>query len=141
MEKPHHYSQYATPEQLAYAALLDWGMKIGFVLLLISFLFYLTGILPPYIPLAELPHYWHMPAGQYLKEAQVPHGWGWVNLISKGDFFNFVGMAFLSAVTVGCYLRILPLLIKNRDVVYIIIAVLEVLVLVLAASGILVMGH
>lgn len=140
MEKSHH-SQYATPEQLAYATILDWGMKIGFVLLLISFVLYLTGIVPPHVPLAELPHYWHMPAGQYLKEAQVPHGWGWTALISKGDFLNFVGMAFLAAVTVGCYLRILPMLIKNKDTVFVILAILEIVVLVLAASGILVSGH
>lgn len=140
MEK-HHSSQYATQEQMVYATLLDWGMKIGFVALLISFILYLTGILPPYVALEDLPRYWHMSAAQYLKEAHVPHGWGWVHLLNKGDFLNFVGMAFLAAVTVGCYLRILPILLKNKDIIYMIIAILEVLVLVLAASGVLVSGH
>ena len=137
----HYPSQYSTPEQLAYATILDWGMKIGFVALLISFVLYLTGILTPYVALEDLPRYWHMSAAEYLREAHVPHGWGWTHLIDKGDFLNFVGMAFLASVTVGCYIRILPLLIKNKDTVYMIIAVLEVVVLILAASGILVSGH
>jgi hypothetical protein len=133
--------QYTTPEQLAYATWLDWGMKIGFVMLLASFALYMFGVITPHVPVDELPKYWSMPVGEYLKAADVHTGWSWLHLVGKGDFLNFIGIAFLSAVTIVCYLRILPILFKNKDTVYAVIAVLEVLVLVLAASGILVVGH
>lgn len=139
MEK-QSVTPYATPEQLAYATLLDWGMKIGFTILVISFVLYVFGIVEPHVPVADLPRYWSLPVGEYLSAANVHTGWSWLGLVKQGDFMNFVGIAFLSAVTIICYLRILPMLLKNKDVIYSILAILEVLVLVLAASGILAGG-
>lgn len=134
-------SEYATREQLVYADLLDLGMKIGFALLLLTFALYVFGIVSPHVPLDEIHRYWSMRAPAYHAAAQVPIGWGWLSLAGSGDFLNFVPIAFLSAVTIACYLRILPILRDNGDQAYVGIAVLEVLVLVLAASGILAGGH
>lgn len=133
--------QFVSEEQLVYAGWLDIGMKIGFVVLLISFFIYLTGIATPHVPVTELPLYWSMPVNEYLQAANVHTGWSWLTLVGKGDFLNFIGIAFLSAVTIGCFLRITPILFRSGDRVYGAIAVLEVLVLALAASGILVVGH
>ncbi len=133
--------KYATAEQRAYADALDIGMKIGFVMLVLSFSLYFFGFITPHVPFEDLPKYWGMPVNAYLHAAHVPTGWGWLTLAHKGDFANFLGIAFLSAVTVFCYLRILPLLWQSNDRIYFGIAVLEVAVLLLAASGILVVGH
>jgi hypothetical protein len=133
--------KYATPEQQAYAYALDIGMKIGFVMLVLSFSLYFFGVITPHIPMEDLPKYWVMPVNDYLHATGVHTGWSWVDLAHKGDFANFIGIAFLSGVTVVCYLRILPLLWRNDDRIYFGIAVLEVAVLLLAASGVLVIGH
>lgn len=132
-----HERPKATEEQIAYARLLDLGMKFGLLLLVISFVIYLSGILPAYIPLNDLPKYWGMPVKEYLKATGIHPGWTWVHLLGKGDFLNFVGIGFLAGVTVLCYVRILPILFRKKDTVYGMIAIIEVLVLVLAASGIL----
>jgi hypothetical protein len=128
-------------EKLAYATLLDWGMKIGFVLLVVSFTLYVLGIVKPHIPLEELPQYWSMPVNEYLKATNVHTGWSWLHLVHKGDFMNFIGIAFLSAITIVCYLRILPIYLKTKDTVFAVVTIIEVLILVLAASGVLVVGH
>jgi hypothetical protein len=133
--------QYATEEQLVYAGWLNIGMMIGFVLLLGTFVVYLLGIAPPHVPVDDLPRYWTMPVKEYLKAANVHTGWSWLTLAGKGDFMNFLGIAFLSAVTTVCFARIVPILFRNGDKVYGTIAVTEILVLVLAASGILAAGH
>ena len=57
----------ATAEQVAYAKLLDLGMKVGLAALVITFAIYLTGILPPHTPVNDLPKYWKMPVKQYLR--------------------------------------------------------------------------
>jgi hypothetical protein len=132
---------FVADEQHIYAGWLDIGMKIGFVLLLSSFVVYLSGITTPHIPVTELPLYWSMPVNEYLQAANGHRGWSWLSLAGKGDFMNFVGIVFLSAVTIACFLRITPILFRNGDKVYGVIAVIEVLVLALAASGILVVGH
>jgi len=130
----------ATEEQLLYARILNMGMKLGIVMLFVSFTIYLTGTLAPYVPVSELPKLWTLTVHNYLEAAHIKNGWWWTHMLHKGDFLNFVGIAFLGGVTIICYLAIIPKFFKKKDYVYGIIAVLEVLVLVLAASGILKSG-
>jgi hypothetical protein len=130
----------ASEEQLAYAKLLDLGMKFGLIMLVVTFIVYLSGILTPHIPVNDLPKYWSMPVKEYLKTTNIHTGWSWIYLLGKGDFLNFSGIAFLSGVTILCYIRIIPILFRKKDTVYGVLAIIEVLVLVLAASGVLKSG-
>lgn len=130
----------ATEEQLAYAKLLDSGMKAGLLGLIITFVIYISGILTPHVPVEQLPNYWKMSVHKYLAATNIHPGWWWLGMLGKGDFLNFIGIAFLAGVTIICYIRIIPILFRKKDTVYGIIAILEVLVLVLAASGILKAG-
>lgn len=130
----------ATEEQLAYAKLLDLGMKVGLLMLVITFIIYLLGIFTPYIPVEELPNYWNLPVKEYLKVTGIHPGWTWLSLVGKGDFLNFIPIVFLAGVTILCYIRIIPILFRKKDTVYAFLAIIEVLVLVLAASGVLKSG-
>lgn len=130
----------ATEEQLKYSKILDMGMKVGLLALIITFVIYLTGILTPHIPVNDLPKYWGMSVHKYLEATGIHPGWAWLGMIGKGDFLNFIGIAFLAGVTVICYIAIIPILFRKKDTVYGMIAIVEVLVLVLAASGILKSG-
>lgn len=127
-------------EQIAYAALLDIGMKIGLLMLIASFIIYLTGILSPYIPVNELPKYWGHPVHTYLQETGIHTGWTWLSMLNKGDFLNFLPIAFLAGITMVCYIRIIPILFRKKDTAFGILAIIEVLVLALAASGVLKTG-
>ena len=95
-------------EQLTYAKLLDRGMKVGILFLIVSFTLYASGLLAPHVPVAELPKYWGMPVKQYLTATGIHPGWSWVGLVGQGDFSNFIGIAFLSGITIACYLAIIP---------------------------------
>ncbi|TAL24181.1 MAG: hypothetical protein EPN94_07835 [Nitrospirae bacterium] len=138
----------ASEEQLAYAGVLNIGMWVGLALLVVTFIIYVSGALPSYVPiekLSEIPQgsnvpYWGMRAHEFNEAFKVPHGWGWVSLVGKGDYLNFVGIAMLGGLSILCYLVILPILIRKRDTPYVVIAILEVAVLTLAASGILKAG-
>lgn len=130
----------ATEEQLAYSKLLDLGMKVGLVALVVTFFIYVFGIFSPYIPVEELPNYWKLPVKEYLKITGIHPGWTWLSLVGKGDFLNFIGIVFLAGVTILCYIRIIPILFRKKDTTYAILAIIEVLVLVLAASGVLKSG-
>ncbi len=130
----------ATEEQLAYAAVLDRGMKVGLLLITITFVVYISGILTPHLPVSDLPKYWSMPVKQYIKTADIQTGWSWLSMLHKGDFLNFAGIALLAGVTIACLVPIIPIFLRKNDKVYATIAALEVFVLVLAASGILKSG-
>ena len=133
--------EYATEEQLLYARILDKGMKIGLAILVVTFGLYVFGILQPHVPVNDLPKYWSMSVHEYLEANDLGTGWSWLGNLGEGDLLNFVGIAFLAGVTIICYLAIVPSLIKKKDTAYVVLALVEVAVLVLAASGVLKSGH
>lgn len=130
----------ATEEQLKYAKILDIGMKVGLLAIIITFTIYAAGILTPYIPVSDLPKYWGLSVYKYLETTGIHSGWSWLGMLGKGDFLNFLSIAFLAGITVICYIAIIPIFFRKKDIVYGVLALLEVLVLVFAASGILKSG-
>ena len=131
----------ATEEQIAYAKILDISAAAAFVLLVVLFVIYLTGLLEAHIPLTDLPKYWGLPLHDYLEKTNYTAGWSWLNMIGRGDFLNFVAISFLCVITIFCYIRIIPILVRKRDIAYVVIAAIEVVILVLAASGRLTIGR
>jgi hypothetical protein len=127
----------APPEQITYANLLFYGSWAGIAILLVTFVVYVSGVFESYIPISEVAQYWSMPVSQYVHEANVPTGWGWATLLGKGDFLNFIGIALLAGMTIVCFLVILPYYVKQKDIAFIVLVILEVLVLCLGASGLL----
>ena len=127
----------ATEEQLLYAGLLNKGMALGLLGLIVTFAIYASGILEPVIPLADVQNYWVMPVSDYLNETGIEAGWAWIGLLGKGDMLNFLPIAFLSGLTIFTYMAILPGLWRKKDMAYVVICVLEIIVLTVAASGIL----
>ncbi|MCK5405500.1 MAG: hypothetical protein KAI75_09700 [Desulfobulbaceae bacterium] len=139
----------ATQEQILYANILEKGMLVGLLLMFITFGLYVFGIMKPVIPVDMISNYWSQPVHdylvaintQFLHMEHLPTGWSWVGLISNADFLNFVPVAILSGVTIICYSAIVPGLFARGDKAMAIIAIAEVIILTLAASGILTAGH
>jgi hypothetical protein len=130
----------ATEEQVLYANILNKGMLIGLVGLIITFIVYVLGILTPKIPLSDVQHYWVMSVHDYLEKSGIERGWAWLGNLKYGDMLNFIPIAILSGLTIICYIAIVPGLIRKKDTPYVLLAVLEIVVLSIAASGILGVG-
>ncbi|MDD2920599.1 hypothetical protein [Rhodoferax sp.] len=128
-------------EALRYAFLLEWGSHIGLFALVISFVAYLFGMLSPHVPLEQLPGVWSLPVATYLEKTTTPTGWGWLALAGKGDLSNLIGIALLVGCSLPPLLGLIPLYLKRRDYLYAGLCALIVLVLLLAASGLLTGGH
>jgi hypothetical protein len=131
----------AGPEQLRYASILEKGMLFGLLILLVTFAVYVFGIMGPYIQPDKMPEYWKLNVHDYLDKAHIEPGWAWLGMLKYGDFINFIGITILAGVTIICYLAIFPVLWQNNDKLYAFFALLEVLILSMAASGILAVGH
>jgi len=129
------------PEQQVYARWLDWGTRISLAVLVAAFLAYVFGLTPAALPLAEVPRFWGLPLERYLALSGAPSGWGWLVMLDKGDYQNLAGVALLGLVTVACYLRVLPLLLGRGERLQAAFAVAQVVVLLIAASGLLAGGH
>jgi hypothetical protein len=126
----------ASPEQITYANLLFYGCWGGLALMVVTYTLYVTGIITPHIPLEKVPLLWSEPVGTYLELGKVPHGWGWTVLIAKGDFLNFLGIVLLAGMTILCYIPLIPAFLKRKEYLFASLAVAEIVVLLIAASGI-----
>jgi hypothetical protein len=134
-------SERGGEESERYATLLDWGTRVGLALLVLSFFTYVLGFVSPLVPLEQLPRLWNLPVKTYLEQSGMPTGWGWLAMAGKGDLANLVGIGILAGCSLPPLLGLIPIYIRRRDFVYAGICALVVLVLVLAASGVLTGGH
>ena len=126
-----------SPEQIIYANLLVIGVWIGIFILVATYVIYVTGILPAHVDMSLIPKLWDKGVSEYLEMTHSPHGWGWAALLFKGDFLNYIGFAFLALMTIVCYLVLVRGYSRRKDWIFAAIAVLEIVVLSVAASGIL----
>ncbi len=134
-------AQLQKTEASLYAVLLDWGTRVGLVVLVLGFAAYVLGVVAPHVSLEQLPQLWNQPVAIYLQKTGTPTGWGWLVHAGKGDIFNLFGIAILAGCSVPPLLGLIPLYLKRRDYAYAGICAAIVLVLVLAASGVLSGGH
>lgn len=123
--------------QQLYARWMDAGAKAGFALALVSMLLYATGALAPFVPLEKLAMLWGLPVGRFLELTGAPTGWAWIGMLGYGDYLNLLGIAVFASLSLACYLRILPALLANGDRLYAAIALAQIVVLMVAASGLL----
>ncbi|MBU4177062.1 MAG: DUF1634 domain-containing protein [Proteobacteria bacterium] len=143
-----NHNTQATEEQVLYAAILEKGMYTGLALMVITFALYVFGIVPSVVPLSEISIYWSTPVHEYLVAIntnflhweQLPTGWSWMKLLGYGDFLNFLPIAILSGITIVCYMVITPGLFARKDKAMAFMAMAEVVILTLAASGLLSVG-
>lgn len=131
-----HPSLKATKEQIIYANLLLIGMLSGIIILLITYAIYVTGLLPSHIDMSIISANWGKGIHEYLEITHSPHGWGWVALLGRGDFLNYIGFVLLGTLTIFCYLVLVRGYFREKNWIYTGISVLEIVVLSLAASGI-----
>ncbi len=122
---------------LLYARWLEWGVRVSVGVLTVGFIGYLTGLLPAYVPLEQLPLLWNLPASTYIEKTATPTGWNWLPLAYQGDLSGLLGIAVLSGCSLLPLARLVLFYIQQRDWVYAGIAFAVALVLILAASGIL----
>lgn len=122
---------------LVYARCLLAGTALALGLIALETFAYVTGLVSPYIPLADLPRVWTLPMKDYLAAAKVPAGWGWVALATRGDYLNFVGIAVLASVTLACHLRLLAHYLARRDRAYAALVAAQLVVMLAAASSLL----
>jgi len=121
--------------QELYARWLGAVAWIAFCAALLAFALYAGGVLPTFVPLEALPALWRLPVGEYLARTGAPVGWGWLRLLSYGDYLSLGCVALVAAVTLVCYLAVLPMLLKLEGRLQAALVAAQIVVLLVAASG------
>jgi len=124
------------PQQLRYAALLEWGTRLGLAVLAVSFLAYVTGWLPAHVDPDRLPQFWSQPVASYLSQTQSPKGWALLPLLYRGDMLGLAGIGILAGCSTFALLALVPLYAASRDRIFVALCLMEVTVVLVAASGV-----
>lgn len=124
-----------------YARWLAGGTRLGLALLGATFLAYVFGVREPHVPIEHLPRLWSLPAHEFRSATGAPTGWSWIEFIGRGDYTTYVGIVVLCLTTIACYLRIAATLAARGERLFAAIALAQIAVLLLAASGLVSGGH
>jgi hypothetical protein len=144
MELNHDAAAAATgaaPEAHRYARWLELGTRAGMLVLLALFAAMLAGVLPPAVSPARLAEVWMLPTAQMLEATGTRAGWAWLALLPHGDALSVLAIAVLATLSVPCLLAVAPVFAARGERVYVAIILVEVAVILLAASGLIGAGH
>ncbi len=126
--------------QRRYADLLLVQSRIGLAILLIGFVVYIAGFADPVVPIAEVSEQARSRVEQFVTATGWPSGWDWVKHLQRGDVIANLGVMFLSTTTILCLIAVLPVYAGRRDACYTVIVLLQIAILVFAASGVFRVG-
>ena len=131
----------AASAQRRYARWLAWGTVPGLVLLVVCLAAYVAGLPPASMPIADLPAYWSQPAAELLARGGLRPGWGWARLLPQSDALVLAAIAWLASCSIACLAAIVPIFAARGERAFLAIAIAQIAVLVLAASGLLAGAH
>jgi hypothetical protein len=131
----------ALAAQARYARWLTWGTRIGLGLLALGFVAYVSGIVASHVPIERLPALWDRPSDELLLQTGVRAGWGWTEFIHRSDMLVLAGIALLASCSIPCLAAVIPTFATRGERAFVAICVVQIAVLMLAASGILGSGH
>ena len=123
-------------EQLRYARVLDVCMKAALALLALTFAIYVLGVWPAQVPLDALPGLWTLPVGEYLSATAAEPGWQWLTQLMKSDALALGAIALVVGASFPCLALLAVDDARQRDWAYLGITVSLIVLLGLAASGV-----
>ena len=132
--------KYASDNQLLLATLYRFVTFIGFTCIAAGFVLYVSGVLPAHIPVDEVSSYWHLSAQEYAGQTGTPYGWDLIKAIAAGDMISLASLVLMAIAVIVCLIIMVFAFLKSENRIFAVGTVLQIVVLALAASGI-VSGH
>ena len=117
-----------------FAILARWGTRLVLLAMLVAFALYVSGVLPPLVPLQRVPGLLYEESDAFMRQQAMPAGWSWLRQLGRGDLLSLASLVALQLVVMVAYVGMLPLLLRRRDWVYLGLALLQLLVFALAAG-------
>ena len=140
-EQPTVSTDDIPPEQIRFAQWLHWTGWLGLAVLVAAFFVYVAGLLPPVIPVDQLPSLWRLPSRELMALHGLEGGWNWVLALNRSDMLNLLGIAILCGGSALPLLAVTGIYLRRGDRLFAALCLLQVAVLVLAASGLIAPGH
>ncbi len=98
-----------------YANLLNKLTMFGFLVLIVTFVIYVSGLVGSYVPLGQVADYWTQSSHHYMETAKIQPGWGWLYHLNYADFLVYIPITILAGVTLVCYIGVIFKFLKTKE--------------------------
>jgi hypothetical protein len=122
--------------QKRYAHVLYWVAAVGQILLVLGYIIYVSKLLPRETPIERITQAWHLSAAELTDELGLETGWNWIRKLSYGDSISYGALVMLALGTNICLLVAAVSYFREKNRKYAFIVILQIVVLLVAASGI-----
>jgi hypothetical protein len=123
------------PTQTRFAKTLGIMVAIALASLAITFILYAGGLLPSAVDPDKAAANWHLKADDYSAALGQKNGWDWIFNLSDGEALSKAALALLGSCILVCYSIAVVSFIKQKNRIYAVLAFLQILILIVAASG------
>ena len=130
-------NKHTSMSQLFLSRLLRFVTITGLSLITLGFAVYISEILPSQNSPDEITALWHLSSQEYAVQASHPQGWDWLWDLGDGEIVSLATLVVIPAAIIICLCIMIVVFIKDKDRIYAGMLALQVIILVLAASGIL----
>ncbi|ABB22920.1 hypothetical protein [Pelodictyon luteolum] len=128
-------------EQLAYAGVLDKMSHFGMLFLGGSYAAYVFLLLPQEVTISDMAANWHLKASVMQAKLNAPVGWSFMaspESFLRGEALSYLAIIMICMIPVVCLLVTAPAFFREKRPIFGVIALLQVLILLVAATGMLV---
>jgi hypothetical protein len=128
-------------EQLAYAGVLDKLSHFAMLFLGGSYAAYVFLLLPQKVSINAMAANWHLKASVMQEKLNAPVGWSFMTSpesFLRGDALSYLAIIMICMIPVVCLLFTAPAFFREKRPIFGVIALLQVLILLVAATGMLV---
>lgn len=120
-----------------FALIESAGTRLGLVVAVVGFLLYLTGWLAPFVPLHDMMNVIGQGVEAYVAQTGAPTGWGWLPLLGYSDMISLSALVIFVMSIVLAFVALVPVLIRQRDKIYLVLVLLQLAIFVLAGGNFL----
>ena len=118
-----------------YGAILAWSMRFGLVALAVTLGAYL--VFPSAVPVSRMHEIWGAPAADWLALNGLESGPHWATHWRGAETLVLAAIAWLGSCSIVCLAAVIPVLRRRAEHLAAMVCVLQIVVLVLAALGLL----
>lgn len=127
--------------QLRYARWLERGSRAAVAVTVTGFAAYALDLVAPSVDHAQLAYLWQLPLAEYQAATGRVTGWQWVRMLDRSDIVSLGGIALLCLCSPLALAAVLPAYARGRFKSMFWLCLLEIGVLLLAASNVVVIDH
>ena len=129
-------NRYASETQLILARLYGIAAVVGLGFMAVAFVLYVSGVLDTRLPAGEVASYWHLDAESFADETGTAVGWEFLYHLNRGESLSFASLVYMALSVIISMTIMIVTFIRKKKLAFAMIALLQTIVLVIAATGI-----